>query len=368
MPRVLRFFCFTVFLLTVFGCHFASTDETGTTLKPQKRSDGWQVSSLADKNFDTNLLMNMMEAIEKGKYVGISSVLIAKNNELVFEAYPGKFGINDIHSTRSASKSITSVLVGIAIDKGYLSSEHEKVLPMFPEYEGKIAAWSEQKLDISLHHLLSMTSGVKGNESAMYHSDDWIKFFFDQPLVNTPGRAFSYATSGAVVLGNVITRGSKKRIPEFSNTYLFEPLGITEYKWPITNSLGSQGLAMTGGGLQLRPRDMLKIGQLYLNNGTWNGQQVVSKRWIEKSVYPHSVSDLYGEGYGYLWRIIERKINGKPLISYEAWGNGGQFIMVFPELELVTVFTGENYGKFPETEQPFELLDKFILPVFLKGK
>lgn len=157
---------------------------------------------------------------------------------------------------------------------------------------------------------------------------------------------------------------SDLKVPVFANKYLFGPLGIDDYKWPITNSLGNQGLAMTGGGLHLRPRDMLKIGQLYLNNGKWNKKQLVSENWIKKSLEAHAIGDLYGEGYGYLWRVIEREIASESIVSYEAWGNGGQFIMIFPSLGLVTVFTGENYGRFPETEQPFELMNKYILPTF----
>jgi CubicO group peptidase (beta-lactamase class C family) len=168
-------------------------------------------------------------------------------------------------------------------------------------------------------------------------------------------------------LGSIITRASGLRIPEFTNKYLFEPLSIDEYKWPITNSLGSQGLAMTGGGLHLTPRDMLKFGQLYANKGLWNGKRIISEKWINKSTAPHAISHLYSEGYGYLWRIIERVIQGKQIKSFEAWGNGGQFIMVFPSLNIVTVFTGENYGKFPQTEQPFILLDEFILPSILSA-
>ena len=211
-------------------------------------------------------------------------------------------------------------------------------------------------------HVLSMTSGIRGNEEAMYPSDDWIKFYLDQPLAAEPGEAFSYATSGVVTLGNVITRASGLRIPAFTNRYLFTPLGITDCRWSITNSLGSQGLAMTGGGLNLRPRGMAKFGQLYLNGGLWAGERLISEEWIHTSTRKHATSDLYGEDFGYLWRMIDRTIGGREFRSYEAWGNGGQFIMVFPEVELVAVFTGENYGLFPEMEQPFEMIEQYILP------
>jgi CubicO group peptidase (beta-lactamase class C family) len=210
-----------------------------------------------------------------------------------------------------------------------------------------------------------MTSGVRGNEDAMYPTDDWIKFYLDQPLAAAPGETFSYATSGVVTLGNIITRASGQRIPDFADRYLFGPLGITEYRWPITNSRGNQGLAMTGGGLNLRPRDMLKFGQLYLDGGIWQGQRLIPESWIGESTRKHTTSDLYGEDFGYLWRMIDRTVDGRHIRSFEAWGNGGQFIMVFPSLELVAVFTGENYGRFPEMEQPFEMTDRYILPALM---
>ncbi|MGB3801042.1 MAG: serine hydrolase [Lewinella sp.] len=305
----------------------------------------------------------MSDQIRDGKFQGISSVLLVRGGTLVLEEYFGSFGRDSIHNMRSASKAITSALVGIAIDQGFIKTVDEPLQHYFPEYEGTIDNWDERKREVTLKHLLSMTSGVKGNEGAMYPTDDWIKFYLDQPLVAAPGETFSYATSGVVTLGNVITRAADLRIPEFADRYLFGPLGITAYHWPITNSRGSQGLAMTGGGLSLRPRDMAKFGQLYLNGGTWKGQRVVSENWITESTSKQATSDLYGEDFGYLWRMLNRAVKEDYIRSFEAWGNGGQYIMVFPSLELVAVFTGENYGRFPEMEQAFELLNQFILPV-----
>lgn len=238
----------------------------------------------------------------------------------------------------------------------------------FPEYEGEIGNWDESKRDITLAHVMSMTSGVQGNEDAMYPSDDWIKFYFDQPLVAEPGEQFSYATSGVVPLGSVISRSSGMTIPEFTDQYLFKPLGIEKYRWPITNSRGNQGLAMTGGGLNLRPRDMAKFGQLYLNDGIWNGERLLSESWIRESSTKRATSNHHGEDFGYLWRMVDRTVAGQKIRSIEAWGNGGQFIMVFPSLQLVAVFTGENYGLFPEMEQPFEMIEQFVLPAVVKDK
>ena len=361
------FFVLCCWLVLIVGSRCTAPLQThsgnGPRLQaPAQIDDGWQVGTLADQDIDSVPILSMLEEIRAGKYAGVSSVLLARGGTLVLDEYFGSGGRDSIHNMRSAAKAVTSALVGIAINQGFIESVDAPVLPYFPEYEGEIANWDERKRDITLHHLLSMTSGVKGNEDAMYPTDDWIKFYLDQPLAASPGDSFSYATSGVVTLGNIITRASDLRIPDFANRYLFGPLHITAYRWPITNSRGSQGLAMTGGGLSLRPRDMAKFGQLYLSDGKWLGQQIISPEWIKQSIQKHATSNLYGEDFGYLWRMIDRDVDGTFIRSYEAWGNGGQFIMVFPSLELVAVFTGENYGKFPEMERPFELVDRYILP------
>ncbi|RXS41529.1 class C beta-lactamase-related serine hydrolase [Idiomarina sp. 29L] len=322
----------------------------------------WEVSELEKQNIKASLIKDMHRKLLTDNYPGISSVLLVRNNKLVFETYFNNFDKDKLHSTRSASKVITSLLIGIAIDKGYIKSVNESVFAYFPEYNGKIEHWDPRKNDISIAHVLSMTSGVKGNEDAMYPTDDWIKFYLDQPLVADPGSSFSYATSGVVTLGNIISRASGMSIPEFADKFLFEPMGIDDVRWPITNSLNNQGLAMTGGGLNMRPRDMAKIGQLILNQGQWKGGQLVSESWINESTQKHATSNFKGEDFGYLWRMRNRNINGQTIHSIEAWGNGGQFIMIFPKLELVAVFTGEYYGQFPEMEQAFGLLEEYILP------
>ncbi|MEM8490235.1 MAG: serine hydrolase [Pseudomonadota bacterium] len=353
-------------VLGLFGCqesapHLAAAPTQASVL-PATTGDGWRSATLADQGIDPALVLEMLTQIQTGQFEGVSSILLVRNGFLVLDEYLDGAKRESLHSTRSAAKAITSALVGIAIDKGFIESVDAPLLPFFPEYRDQIKNWDGRKEDITIAHVLSMSSGMRGNEDAMYPTNDWIKFYFDQPLVAEPGEAFSYATSGVVTLGSVITRASGLRIPAFADRYLFGPLGITEYRWPITNSRGNQGLAMTGGGLNLRPRDMAKIGQLYLDGGVWNGEQIISKSWIEESTRKHATSDLYGEDFGYLWRMIDREIDGRPIRSFEAWGNGGQFIMIFPALDLVAVFTGENYGRFPEMERPFLIMDRYVLP------
>jgi len=349
-------------LLILMGCT-PKVDEANYTYQiPVLTKDGWETSSLAEKNIEPSPIVKMIELIKSGHYVGISSVVLARRGSLVLDEYFGEGERDTIHTTRSASKAITSALVGIAIDQKFIATVNAPLLPFFPEYKGKISNWDERKADIKLAHILSMTSGVQGNEDEMYPTSDWIKFYLDQPLENRPGEEFSYATSGVVTLGSVISRSSGLSVPAFADRYLFGPLGITEYFWPGTSSKGNQGLAMTGGGLKLQSRDMAKFGQLYLDKGLWKGSRVISESWVNLSTKKHSTSDLYGEDFGYLWRMIDRTVQGREIRSYEAWGNGGQFIMIFPSLELVAVFTGENFGRFPEMEQPFEMIEKYILP------
>jgi len=343
----------------------ASAALSSAAQEPGAADGDWRVSTPQSHGLDPAPLLAMTELIGSEPEIGISSVLLVHRGELIHETYFGEWGADDLHTMRSAAKAVTSALVGIAIQQGFIASADATVLDYFPEYEGEIDHWDEAKRAITVEHILTMTSGVRGNEDAMYPTDDWIKFYFDQPLANPPGESFSYATSGVVVLGDVITRASGQRIPDFADRYLLDPLGITQRRWPITNSRGSQGLAMTGGGLHLRPRDMARFGQLYLDRGMWNGERILSETWIEASVAPHSTSDLYGEDFGYLWRMIDRDIEGWPVRSWEAWGNGGQFIMIFPDLDLVAVFTGENYGRWPQMERPFALMDEYVLPLFV---
>ena len=360
--------------LTRFLCSALVCVTTACSFKNQSELDAmvfgpeFQQSSLIDEGISPNKILEMSELISDNPDFEISSALIVYQNTLVFEHYFADQGPNDLHTTRSAGKAITSALVGIAIQEEYLDGTEAKVLSFFPEYEGELENWDERKRDITVGQLLSMTSGVRNNEDNMYPSADWVKFYLEQPLASAPGEAFSYSTSGVVTLGSILLKASGQRVPAFADQYLFGPLGITEYRWPITNSRDNQGLAMTGGGLNLTSRDMAKFGLLYLNQGRWGDRQIIFKDWIKQSTTKQATSDLYGEDFGYLWRMIDREVKGTAVRSFEAWGNGGQFIMVFPGLDVVVVWTGENYGRFPEMERPFQLTEDYILPTYVAAK
>lgn len=159
---------------------------------PQQTQDGWQTGPLPDQGITPAPISAMLQAIRENKYTGISSVLVARHHVLVLDEYFGAFTRDTIHNTSSAAKSITSALVGIAIDKGFIPSVQARVLPYFPEYDHQIAHWDNRKADISIADILSMSSGMKCDEDAMYDTDDWVKFYLDQPMFASPGKAFSY--------------------------------------------------------------------------------------------------------------------------------------------------------------------------------
>jgi CubicO group peptidase (beta-lactamase class C family) len=193
----------------------------------------------------------------------------------------------------------------------------------------------------------------------MYAQTDWVKFYLNLQAVTAPGTVTRYCTGNPVALGRVIAVASKKTIPVFANEFLFGPLNIRSANWANFDN-GAQ--TDTGGHIQMRPRDMVKLGQLALNKGLWNGAQLVSTAWIDESTRQHTSfsNGSTRNGYGYLWWHNVEHVNGKSYDMFYADGNGGQYIMVVPELDIVAVFTGENYNS-RKADLPFQILDLYIL-------
>jgi CubicO group peptidase (beta-lactamase class C family) len=208
----------------------------------------------------------------------------------------------------------------------------------------------------------------RGNEEKMYLVEDWVNFYWDLPMRGFPewepkpedspyGRSFSYCTAGVVVLGDIVNNITGD-VEMYAKKALFDKLRITNYHWQMTPT----GIPMTGGGLGLRSRDLLKIGQLYLNDGSWNGEQIISKEWAEKSTTPKARFEVDREyEYGYLWWLEE--FNNEK--AYYMTGTGGNKVVVFPELELIVVLTSTYYnGGSKSHNQTAQLLSDYILPVF----
>ena len=204
-----------------------------------------------------------------------------------------------------------------------------------------------------------------GNESRMYQTTDWVQFYLNLPQEVAPGTTAQYCTGNPVALGRVIVSASHTSIPDFANKNLFGPLGITQYRWASYDN-GQQ--TDTGGHLYLRPRDMLKIGQLALQRGQWNGTQVVATAWVDQSTSKHTefdYSDGSSDDYAYLWWRTTEPDGDQSVDMYYANGNGGQRIIVIPTLDMVIVFTAQDYNS-SASDLEFGLVRSYILPAVVK--
>ncbi|GAB3768682.1 serine hydrolase domain-containing protein [Spirosoma horti] len=326
------------------------------------------------------LLDSLTHKIETKSYPNIHAVLISQNGVTVYQKYANGYSPDSLHDSRSSFKSIASLLTGIAIDKGFIKNTAQKVYPFFPEY-ASFQHWDSQKAQMTLDNLLSMKTGfdceefngTNDCEEAMTQSKDWVKFSLDLPLTKHPGTYWSYTSSAPMILSGVIANASKMSIVAFADKYLFKPLGINKYRW----TMDSAQHGMTAGSFFIRPADMLKIGQLVANQGKWQGKQIVSKEWLDKSTRADTAIPNFSfvgssrtkraqpqpTYYGYYWyreRLVTDSFRHEVLF---ASGNGGQYIMLINDLHLVVVFTGGNYNSW-KAKLPFNALTTYIIPSF----
>jgi len=333
-------------------------------------------------NLDSAVLERMVSAVQADEFGQITSVLLGGRSEVLFEAYFGPVDASTLHNTRSATKSITSMLVGIAIDRGLLPGVEAPVLAFFPEL-GTIGDPDGRKSRITIEDLLTMSSLLecddwnpfsRGNEERMYLIEDWIRFFFELPIKGFPDwvdrpedapyrRSFSYCTAGAVVLGGLLARAADMPVEEFAAQALFGPLGITELRWQFTPS----GLAMTGGGLLLKSCDLLKLARLYLCEGIWQGRQVVPSAWVHRSTTAQAqINDT--TRYGYLWWLKDYGPPGRTQHAYYMAGAGGNKVLVFPALDVCAVITSTNFRRGEAHHLSDHLVETYLLPAILPGE
>jgi CubicO group peptidase (beta-lactamase class C family) len=338
-------------------------------------ADEWPIASPEAVDLSPARLHSMTSAIQSGQFKQISSVLVARKGNLVYEAYFDGADADTLHNTRSATKTITGMLIGIAIDQGLLADVSVPIVTFFPDKQ-PVQYPDPRKEAITIEDFLTMSSLLecddwnqfsRGNEERMYLIEDWIQFTLDLPIRGFPpwatkpgdsayGRSFSYSTAGVTTLGGVLERVTHMPVPDFASRYLWMPLGIQQAAWQYT----PLGTAMTGGGLGLRSQDLLKLGQLYLNRGVWSGARVVSEQWVSTSTRPHVRIDDETE-YGYLWWLKTFRTGVGRSAAYYMSGMGGNKVFVFADLDLVVVITSTNYRLRDAHQLTDQLLTDYIL-------
>jgi CubicO group peptidase (beta-lactamase class C family) len=346
--------------------------------KPVAESDGWTTSSLSEVGLDPKSISALIEKILHAdpldNPLNIQSLLIARHGKLVLEEYFYGFDEDRLHDMRSSSKTFAPLLVGIARDHGAKIDIDTRAYAQFPEYK-EFANPDPRKPKITVRDLMTMTSGLAcddndenspGNEDVMQQQTvqlDWYKYTLDLPMVRDPGGDQAvYCSAGINLLGRIVRNVTLTWLPEFFYENVAEPLQIKTYHWNLMPS----GDGYVGGGLYLRPRDQLKLGQVYLNGGVWDGKRVVSKDWAKKST---SRQSTFGKtlgadhDYGYGWHLYHFEAGDHSYRAYAAGGNGGQIVMVIPDLDLVVGFTGGAYGEFGKWYKwQTELVPQFIIP------
>jgi CubicO group peptidase (beta-lactamase class C family) len=340
-----KLFCILIFSLVALLTEIAAGEQA------KKReywpTNGWKTSTPEQQGMDSAKLLIADEFIQN-RLPDAFSLLVVKNGYLVFEKYyrwgsPDKYAV--VHSV---TKSVTSALIGIALDKGYLNSVDQKLIEFFPEYITD--ELDPRKKEITLKHLLTMSAGFKWNDrgpsmGAWYTSSEWLKFSIQLPQENNPGDVFNYNSSISHILSIILSKATKTSTLDFAKRNLFEPLGIQSAYW----HQDPQGYHIGGFGLGLSARDLAKIGFLYLNNGYWNGQSIVSEYWVKESTGQHIQAprhSIYGSfGYGYQWWV--KKVDD--CSSFRAWGRRGQFIVIVPKLDLVIAVTSKTAQPHPPT-------------------
>ena len=336
-------------LIFIFSCNAQQTSHRYTP--PPDLNDGLKVASVESVAIEKKDIEIFQKGIFNSDFGYLRAIAMIKNGHLIYEGYFHGARREDRYTIYSVSKTFTSALIGIAIDKGLIKSVNQTILPFFPEYENLIH--DPLKENIQIHHLLSLSSGFDWDESTYSYEDrrnihvqmemtnDWIKFILQRPMKNKPGDRWLYNTGNVQLLSAIAKKATELYLHEFAETYLFGPLKIDDYYWN-TDPSGYTCAGGSDGGLRLKTRDVAKLGCLYANKGLWNGKRILSEAWIEKSTRGY-ITTRGDRQYGYLWHVGIDKTYEQHYKFFYHTGSGGHLLMVYPELNLVLVInSGPN--------------------------
>lgn len=329
-------------------------------------TDDWRSADPARHGLDARQLDAARDYLRE-EVPHINSLLVVRGGDLVYEWYAANDGRAALRNVKSATKSVTSALTGIALDTGDLAGIDEPLGFILPEAFSTID--DRAKRAITVRHLLTMRSGLDWAEYGasvvqLTSSPDWVAYVLERPLAHEPGEHFNYSTGDTHLLAAALQQLTGMTLLDYADLYLFRPLGITQRAWPGD----PQGISIGGAELALTARDMAKFGYLYLNQGQWDGAQIIPAAWVAQSHTPQvtlvrqpdECSDL---GYGLLWWLRGQGGHASGI----AVGFGGQFIYVIPALDMVVVLTGDLRSA-PDTFRDnrmlcqFNLVEDYIVP------
>ncbi len=372
----------------LYCCLFFVLLACADTKQPGSAEDAELVSaSLQKAGLDSSLIQAMDSNVANGTYPNIHSVLIWKDNQLVFEKYyPGHdqiwgddignivFTRDSLHDIRSVTKSIVGACIGIAIAQRKINSVNQRVFDFYPEYKQLDTGL---KSTLTIKHLLTMTTGQVWNEDVPYsdsanseikmiNSPDPVKFALAEPLEKVPGTSWKYNGGSTQVLASIIEKATGKRVDQFADEYLFKPLGINRYTWIM---YPGTRLPAAASGLRLTPRDLIRFGVLYLNNGVYNGRNIIPAAWVSESMQMHfeqSADQNNRNGYGYQFWLRSLPSSADTNLVAIAIGNGNQRVFIDRPDNTVVVITAGNYNNWSITNNSDKLVEAFIYPAINK--
>jgi CubicO group peptidase (beta-lactamase class C family) len=350
---------------------------------PLAQAFEWHSISPADAGFTGDLDERLDKLIANKRIWGLHGVIVTRHGRLVLERYftgddeawgapLGRvaFGPDTLHDLRSVSKSVLGLLYGLALAQGKVPSPEQPLLDAFPEYQE--FATDLRFRQLTVEHALTMSLGLEWNEDIPYqdaanseiqmeNAPDRFRYIFTRPFIADPGKRWIYGASATTLIGRLITKGTGQSLPDFARATLFDPLGIGATAW--TNGFNGEPAASSG--LRMKPRDLARIGQLILDKGRWDGQQVVPSDWLERSFRPYLAVDDFRR-YGYFWYLGDFQYGNLPNRPITHWigafGYGGQRLFALTDLDIVVAITSGNYTDPDQWIPPIRVIREAVLP------
>jgi CubicO group peptidase (beta-lactamase class C family) len=336
------------------------SDKTYVYLPPAELGDGWRVGSAAEAGVSPEAVEETVNAVARGEAGVLHSLLVARHGTLITEVYFHGYGPQDLHHLASCTKSISSLLVGMAIQSGAIEGIGALLADFFPEYRNDLGSgWETLTLETLLTMSMALDWSPEEAENLHGTGPEFFRRALSHSVSGTPGKDWAYVSANVNLIAGILHQATGQHAEAFAEKALFHPLGIETWNW---EGMKTDGFNLMDGSLRLIPRDMAKIGQMVLDEGRWGGRPIVGEEWIQASTRPHLSTGEWAEGYGYLWWRMEAPVQGReeaPVILANGWGS--QFIAIFPTLDLVVVTTGGNEynGKHLAVA---ELLGRHLLP------